>query len=63
MIINKMDQHLYNFTPDMMIELMAMWKAVEDASKSVHETSCEVAHTVLTIFLPLVGSLEEKSPR
>ena len=46
----------------MLIELMA--KAVEDASKSVHETSCEVAHTVLlTIFLPLAGSPEEKSPR
>ena len=39
------------FTPDMLTELVAKWKAVKEVSETVHETSCKVAHAIsLTMF-------------
>ena len=60
-IINEMGRHLYNFTYDMLIELMAKWSAVQHVSKSVHETSCEVAHTPLLTLFYYLQTLRRKA--
>ena len=62
MIMDKIGLNKDKFTPDMLTELVAKWKAIKEVSETVHET--EVAHTIsLTMCLPTAGSQEEKSPR
>ena len=64
MIMAKIGRNKDKFTPDMLTELVAKWKAIKEVSETVHETNCEAAHTIsLTMCLPTAGSQEEKSPR